>query len=53
MRWLDGEKRGVSTRLSPLVSARMLAPSWSMMASRLMRLSLVPLSETKTMRVSK
>ena len=40
--WVEGLKRGVSTRSWPDVSNRTLCPSWSMMARRLTRLSFGP-----------
>ena len=43
--WAVGEKRGVSTSARPSVRNRLLAPSWSMIASRLTRLSAGPDSD--------
>ena len=41
-----GAKRGVSTIEEPAVRNRWLAPSWSMIASRLMRFAFGPVSLT-------
>src|SRR5690606_22556429 len=48
-----GAGRGARSMSVPRVRSRTLAPSWSMIASRLTRLSFGPLSSTKTTRVSK
>ena len=48
-----GEKRGVTTSLSPLVRYLTLAPSMSISARRLRRLDLGPVSSTNTTRLSK
>ena len=43
--WVEGEKRGVSTRFLPLVRNLWPKPSWSMIASRLTRLVAGPVSD--------
>ena len=49
----EGEKRGATASLSPLVRYLTLAPSMSITARRLRRFSLEPLSSTNTTRESK